>query len=78
MYENKRKGIRISIIIDELIDEISSLKPDEYDCFDISDVYNDVYELQMMSNKYCPTEEAVWNIIKHLVMLYYIKHLNIH
>lgn len=61
MYENKRKGIRISIIIGELIDEISSLKPDEYDCFDISDVYDDVYELQMMSNKYCPTEEAVWS-----------------
>ena len=59
MYENKRKGIRISIIIDELIDEVSSLKPDEYDYFDISDVYDDIYELQMMSNKYRPTEEAV-------------------
>lgn len=59
MYENKRKGIRISIIIDELIDEISSLKPDEYDRFDIYDVYDDVYELQMMSNKYCPIDEAV-------------------
>ena len=70
MYENKRKGIRISIIIDELIDEISSLKPDEYDCFDISDVYDDVYELQMMSNKYCPTEEAVWNN-KHTIRLCY-------
>ena len=73
MYENKRKGIRISIIIDELIDEISSLKPDEYDCFDISDVYDDVYELQMMSNKYCPTEEVVWNNRR----LLYNKHLNI-
>lgn len=73
MYESKRKGIRISIIIDELIDEISSLKPDEYDCFDISDVYDDVYELQMMSNKYCPTEEVVWNNRR----LLYNKHLNI-
>ena len=27
--ENKRKGIRIANLIDELIDEISSLKPDE-------------------------------------------------
>lgn len=59
MSENKRKGIRIATLIDELIDEIASLKPDEYDCFDISDVYDDVYELQIMSNKYCPTEEAV-------------------
>jgi hypothetical protein len=59
MSENKRKGIRIATLIDELIDEIASLKPEEDDCFDISDVYDDVYELHLMSGKYCPTEEAV-------------------
>ena len=61
MYENKQKGIRISTIINELIDLISSIKPDEYDRFDIWDVYDDVYKLQMMSNKYCPTEKSVRN-----------------
>ena len=59
MSENKRKGIRIAVLIDELINEIASLKPDEYDCFDISDVYDDVYELHIMSDKYCPAEKAV-------------------
>ncbi len=59
MSENKRKGIRIATLIDELIDEIASLKPEEDDCFDISDVYDDVYELHLMSGKYCPMEEAV-------------------
>ena len=53
MSENKRKGIRIAALIDELIDEIASLKPDEYDPFDISDIYDDVYDLHLMSNKYC-------------------------
>lgn len=57
--ENKRKGIRIANLIDELIDEISSLKPDEDDSFDISDVYDDVYELHLISDKYCPVEEAI-------------------
>lgn len=56
MSENKRKGIRIAALIDELIDEIASLKPDEYDMFDVSDVYDDVYELHLMSDKYCPAE----------------------
>lgn len=55
MSENKRKGIRIAT----LIDEIASLKPEEDDCFDISDVYDDVYELHIMSDKYCPVESAV-------------------
>ena len=59
MSENKRKGIRIATLIDELIDEIASLKPEEDNCFDISDVYDDVYELHLMSGKYCPMEEAV-------------------
>ena len=58
MSENKRKGIRIAALIDELIDEIASLKPDEYDMFDASDVYDDVYELHLMSDKYCPAEVA--------------------
>lgn len=57
MSENKRKGIRIATLIDELIDEIASLKPDEDDCFDRSDIYDDVYELHLMSGKYC--QEAV-------------------
>jgi len=57
MSENQRKGIRIAALIDELIDEIASLKPDEYDCFNCSDIYDDVYELHLMSNKYC--QEAV-------------------
>lgn len=56
MSENKRKGIRIAALIDELIDEIASLKPDKYDMFDVSDVYDDVYELHLMSDKYCPAE----------------------
>jgi hypothetical protein len=56
MSENKRKGIRIAALIDELIDEIASMKPDEYDMFDVSDVYDDVYELHLMSDKYCPAE----------------------
>lgn len=59
MSENKRKGIRIATLIDELIDEIASLKPEEDDNFDISDVYDDVYELRIMSDKYCPVENAV-------------------
>ena len=59
MSENKRKGIRIATLIDELIDEIASLKPEEDDCFDFSDVYDDVYELHIMSDKYCPVESAV-------------------
>ena len=57
MSENKRKVIRIATLIDELIDEIASLKPDEDDCFDCSDIYDDVYDLRLMSDKYC--QEAV-------------------
>lgn len=56
MSENKIKGIRIATLIDELIDEIASLKPDEFDLYDISDVYDDIYDLQLMSDKYCPDE----------------------
>lgn len=59
MSENQRKGIRIATLIDELIDEIASLKPDEDSMFDISDVYDDVYELHLMSNKYCQEKDAV-------------------
>lgn len=53
MSDNERKGIRIAALIDELIDEIASLKPDEYDLFDNKDIYDDVYDLHLMSNKYC-------------------------
>ena len=58
MYENKQKQKRISSIIDELIDLLFSIKPDEYDRFDTSDIYDDVYKLQMMLNKYCTTEKG--------------------
>lgn len=54
MSENKQKGIRIST----LINEISSLKPESDNTFDISDVYNDVYDLRLMSCKYC-SDEAI-------------------
>ena len=56
MPENKRIGIHIATLIDALIDEISYLKPNELDSFDLSDLYNDVYDLHLMSNKYCKAE----------------------
>jgi hypothetical protein len=58
MSDNKRIGIRIAMIIDTLIDEIASLKPNDEDVFDISDVYNDVYDLYIMSNKYYKNEKT--------------------
>jgi len=59
MSENQRIGIRIATIIDVLSEEIASLKPDENDTFNMSDVYNDLYELYNMSNKYCrPLEKS--------------------
>ena len=58
MSDNKRIGLRIAALIDALTDEISSLKPDEYSAFDISDIYDDVYDLYNMANKYCPMEES--------------------
>jgi len=56
MSDNKRIGIRIAALIETLIEEIQSLKPDEFDLYDISDVYEDIYDLQLMSDKYCPEE----------------------
>lgn len=58
MSENKRIGIHIATIIDVLSEELASLKPDENDSFDMSDVYNDLYSLYEMSNKYCPVEKS--------------------
>ena len=54
MSDNKRIGLHIAALIDVLIEEISSLKHDEDSSFDIADVY----ELRLMSNKYCQAENA--------------------
>ena len=59
MSHNKRIGLHIAALIDVLTEEIQSLKPDEYDKFDISDIYDDVYSLHLMSDKYCPAEDSV-------------------
>lgn len=58
MCDNKRIGLHISALIDVLTEEIASLKPDEYDKFDLSDIYDDIYNLHIMQVKYCPEEES--------------------
>lgn len=57
MSENRQIGLHIAVLIEVLQEELHDLRPAEDDSFDVEMIYEDIYSLEIIKNRYCEVAE---------------------
>lgn len=57
MSENRQIGLHIATLIEVLQEELHDLRPAEDDSFDVEMIYEDIYSLEIIKNRYCEVAE---------------------